>query len=69
MLLAGATILLAYLYGTPLLYSGSIIPMAATTAISFLFLGAALIAIAGPRSLPVCRVIGTSTSAKLSKAS
>jgi len=66
-LLVGATVLLAYLYGTPLLYSGTIIPMAATTAIAFFCLGVALTAAAGPASFPLCLVVGDSTSARLSR--
>jgi len=66
--LIGATVLLAYLYGSPLMYGGSTIPMAATTALAFLSLGVALAAASGPGSFPLCRVIGTSTSALLSRA-
>ena len=66
--LVGATVLLAYLYGSPLMYGGSTIPMAATTALAILFLGVALVAATGPESFPACRVIGASTSALLSRA-
>ncbi len=66
--LVGATVLLAYLNGTPLMYSsGSAVPMAATTALAFIFMGVALAASAGPESFPVCRVTGDSTSSLLSR--
>ncbi|MDD2467385.1 MAG: PAS domain S-box protein [Desulfobulbus sp.] len=66
-LLVGSTVLLAYLYGTPLMYSGAVIPMAATTAIAFIFLGLALTAGAGPASFPLCLVAGDTTPALLSR--
>ena len=65
--LAGATVILDYLYGTPLMYGGSTVPMAATTAIAFLFLGIALVASAGPESFPMCHITGNSTSAMLTR--
>ena len=66
--LIGAAVLLAYMYGSPLMYGGSTVPMAATTALAFLFLGGALVAASGPESFPIRRLIGTSTSALLSRA-
>ncbi len=42
-----SVLLLAYLFGTPLLYAGSMIPPAATTSIAFAALGTALLALAG----------------------
>src|SRR6266702_1456818 len=42
--LVAATVLLAYLYGVPFMYGGGAVPMAATTALAFLFLGVALVA-------------------------
>ncbi len=65
--LAGATVVLSYLYGVPLMYSGSAVPMAATTAMAFLFLGTALVAAAGPESYPTLWVLGDSTAARLSR--
>ncbi len=65
--LGGSTVLLAYLYGSPLMYSGTTVPMAATTAIAFVFLGSAVAAAAGPESLPLRLVCGDSTSARLSR--
>src|SRR5262249_55273660 len=46
--LLNLVIVLGYLYGTPLLYGGSVIPVALTTALAFIFLGVGLIAAAGP---------------------
>ncbi len=45
---AGATALVAYLYGAPLLYGSSFIPPAATTCLAFVALGIALLALADP---------------------
>jgi PAS domain S-box-containing protein len=66
-ILVGGTVLLAYLYGSPLMYSGAVIPMAATTAIAFIFLGLALTAAAGPASFPLSLVTGDTTPALLSR--
>lgn len=66
-ILAGSTVLLAYVYGTPFLYGTAYIPMAATTAICFLFLGLSLVVAAGPESFPLCLVMGNTTSVKLSR--
>ncbi len=43
-------LLLAYFYGTPLLYHSGYIPPAATTSIAFLTIGASLLALAAPES-------------------
>lgn len=67
-ILAGSTILLAYLYATPLMYKGPFIPMAATTAACFLFSGIALTTASGPESFPMNLFSGDSTSARLSRA-
>src|ERR1019366_171792 len=64
--LLGAIVALAYTFGTPLMYWGGTVPMAATTAMAFLFVGAALSAAAGPRSFPMRLVAGDSLSARLS---
>ncbi len=66
-LLIAATVLLAYLYGEPLMYDGTTIPMAATTALAFMFLGTALAAATGPNSFPLYLVAGSSTAARLSR--
>ncbi len=63
--ITGVTILMSYLYGNPLLYGGETIPMAATTAIGFAFLGVGLVAAAGPDHMPVRLLVGHSSRAKL----
>jgi PAS domain S-box-containing protein len=52
LLVASSVLLLAYLYGTPLLYGGSLIPPAASTTLAFAALGIALAALAGPQAWP-----------------
>lgn len=59
------TFLMSYLYGSPLLYGSQTIPMAATTAIGFLFLGVGLVTAAGQDRLPIRLLTGNSTRAKL----
>ena len=61
----GATVSLGYAFGAPLLYGGRIIPMALTTAVGFIGVGAALVALAGPASLPLAPFCGTSARARL----
>lgn len=63
-----AAVLLAYMYGSPLMYEGNTIPMAATTAIAFIFLGIALIASVGPRGFPMRHILGDSTADRLTRA-
>ena len=65
--LVAATMVITYLYGTPLGYGGKTVPMALTTAIAFLMLGTGLVAAAGPESFPLRVVIGDSTAARLSR--
>jgi PAS domain S-box-containing protein len=52
-LLTGTTVALGYAYGAPLLYGGTVIPMALTTGFAFMGTGLALVALAGPGSLPL----------------
>ncbi len=47
---AGSTLVLAYLYGTPMLYGSAYIPPAALTSLAFMALGAALLALAAPNA-------------------
>jgi len=47
---AGTVFLLAYLFGTPVLYSGKFIPPALTTSLAFAALGAGLWVLAGSRA-------------------
>jgi len=66
-MIIGLTVLLAYIYGTPFMYSGGSVPVAATTALALLFLGVALFVSAGPDSVFMSRVTGDSTAALLSR--
>ena len=59
------TFILSYTYGNPLLYGTQFIPIAFISALAAFFTGAALVAAAGPRAVPVRYVIGNSTSAGL----
>jgi PAS domain S-box-containing protein len=52
-LLMGSTVVLGYAYGAPVLYGGLTIPMALTTGLAFMGTGIALVALAGPTSLPL----------------
>jgi serine phosphatase RsbU (regulator of sigma subunit) len=58
-------VLLGYWYGTPLLYGGTIIPVALPTALAFLFLGCSLIAAAGPNGWPLRLLLGPSARSLL----
>jgi PAS domain S-box-containing protein len=55
---------IGYIFGTPLLYGGDIIPLAATTAIGFLLLGLGLVAAAGPENIFIQLFFGSSASAR-----
>ncbi|MEK6743450.1 MAG: PAS domain S-box protein [Nitrospirota bacterium] len=46
----GFTLILAYLYGTPMLYGSTFIPPAALTSMAFMALGTALLALAAPHA-------------------
>ncbi|MGB7787658.1 PAS domain S-box protein [Methanoregula sp.] len=63
--LAGFTLVLSYFYGNPLIFAIPVIPIAALSAISAFFVGAGLIAAAGPATPPVCHFRGTSIKAML----
>ncbi|VVB92676.1 Methanogenesis regulatory histidine kinase FilI [uncultured archaeon] len=63
--LVGFVMLLGYLYGTPLLYGGTIIPVALTTAVAFVFMGLGLISAAGQDYWPVSSFTGSSVRARL----
>ncbi|QIF02810.1 PP2C family protein-serine/threonine phosphatase [Roseimicrobium sp. ORNL1] len=58
-------VLLGYWYGSPLLYGGTIIPVAMTTAAAFLCFGTALLASQGPTGWPLRYFVGRSTRALL----
>ena len=61
----GAMVLLAYVFGKPLLYGGVTVPMAATTSVGFVLLGVASAAAAGPHRFPVRLMVGDSPSARM----
>lgn len=65
---AGGVFLLGYLYGTPLLYGGPVIPVALPAATACLLLGVGLLAAAGPHTWPTRLLTGTSVGARLSRA-
>jgi len=64
-LVAGGVAVTGYLFGTPVLYGGATVPLAATTAGAFLFLGIGLTAAAGRDSFLVREVSGPMASARL----
>lgn len=61
-------ILVGYWYGTPLLYGGSIIPVALPTACGFFLCGTGIMAAAGPDAWPLRTFLGGSTRALLLRA-
>ena len=61
-------VILGYLYGTPLLYGGSITPVAFPTAVAFGFLGLGLLTASGPQVLPVRIFAGPSIRSRLLRA-
>ena len=61
----GATFVLSYLYGSPLLYGTAFIPIAFFSAVAACFTGAAIVAAAGPGAFPVKHMVGRSTTARL----
>ena len=63
--LGGCVFLLGYAYSTPLLYGSSVVPMAQSTALAFLLLGAALVCEAGLELQPLRLFAGPSTRAML----
>jgi PAS domain S-box-containing protein len=63
--IAGFTLVLSYFYGEPLFYGTQVIPIAALSALAAFFVGAGLIAAAGPSTVPVCYFMGTSIRATL----
>jgi len=56
---------MGYLFGSPLLYGGDVIPMAATTTVAFLVLGVGLMAAGGPECWPLRMLVGSSVRARL----
>jgi diguanylate cyclase (GGDEF)-like protein/PAS domain S-box-containing protein len=64
-LLLGGLNIFGYLYGAPLFYGGRLIPVAITTALSFLFLSLGLLMTAGPSCWPVRLFVGASLKVRL----
>src|SRR5450759_5169339 len=61
-------ILLGYLYRAPVFYGGTTIPVALTTALSFMFLSLGLMMMAGPTCWPLRMYSGHSIKARLMRA-
>lgn len=62
------TVLLGYLFGTPLLYGQGVIPMALPTALAFLLLDSFVLFLVGKSGIPVSLFAGPSTKARLLRA-
>lgn len=60
-----AVILLGYFYGAPLLYGGTVIPVALPTALAFVMLGVGIVARAGNQVWPLTAITGNSTYSRL----
>ncbi len=63
-----AVVLIGYWYGTPLLYGGSIIPVALSTACAFFLCGIIVMTAAGAQEWPLRAFLGDSTRALLLRA-
>ena len=59
----GSMLVLAYLYGMPMLYGSVFIPPAALTSMAFMALGTALLALAAPHAWPSRPDVGSATRA------
>ncbi len=68
MFILSALLTLGYLYGAPLFYGGTTIPVALPSALSFWFLSLALLEMAGPETWPVKMYLGHSLRARLLRA-
>ncbi len=66
--LVGAVCLMGYGFGAPLLYGGSVIPVALPTSLALVALGVGLTAAAGSDTWPLEILIGPSTRARLLRA-
>ena len=66
--LLGLLATLGYVYGTPLLYTAPVVPMALPTALAFVCLGTALIALAGPDRFPLRPLGGPGARARMLRA-
>ena len=61
-------VLLGYVYGTPLLYGGPVVPMALTTALAFAALAGGVVCVAGRGRFPLRPLSGRSARARLLRA-
>ncbi|MGO8823184.1 MAG: two-component system sensor histidine kinase NtrB [Desulfomonilaceae bacterium] len=68
LIFANIVFILGYIYGAPLLYGGTVIPVGLSTAIAFIFLGGAIIFVNGPDQLPLSLFTGPTTRATLLRA-
>jgi signal transduction histidine kinase/CheY-like chemotaxis protein len=68
LVVVSAVLLLGYVYGTPLLYGGTVVPVALPTALAFVALSTSLLALAGPGRLPLRPLSGDSSRARLLRA-
>lgn len=66
--LVGAVCLMGYWFGAPLLYGGTVIPVALPTSLALVALGVGLIAATGPGAWPLKTLVGSSTRARLLRA-
>ena len=63
--IAGFIASVGYIFGTPFLYGGKVIPLAATTAVGFLFLGYGLLAMSRQKNFIIRPFIGSTAGARL----
>jgi len=66
--LIGFIVLIGYLYGSPLLYGGKVIPVALTTGIAFVFFGLGIIFSQGSACWPTKLFIGSSVYSRMMRA-
>lgn len=67
LLFLGLTGCLGYLYRAPFLYGGKVIPVALTTALSFVVIGTGIMATAGPECWPLSTLLGSSVRSRITK--
>jgi PAS domain S-box-containing protein len=62
---AGFVAGLGYMFGTPFLYSGNVIPLSLRTAVSFFFMGFGILFTAGENTIFLRKIIGPTPDARL----